>query len=171
MRYLNLGLMLLITGEVWAKRCLDYENAARYMNTRSFLRESREHRRLHGREPDLPLGDINQARAYSMRFPAFDELGFGQPGTTGWKRYACRMPKSVLNGKNCGFEISNERGHARVRLDYDPVKGAHYNIEITPRVNGASEQSAKLAVLFPCNGRKCSELEIGAMADRMFPQP
>jgi hypothetical protein len=171
MRTLVVFVLFITSTNSWSKKCIDYENVANFMNTRNLVRESREHRRKYGREPEVQVGDLNQARVLAMRLPAFDDLGFGQPGTSGWKPYLARHPQNPLNGKNAGFEIRNEKGHARVRLDWDPQKGAHYNIEITPKKMGSSEETVKLAIRFPCHGRECTREEFASMGEKLFRQP
>jgi hypothetical protein len=145
--------------------CREYEKVADYLNTKKFVKASREYRILK-KEPLLNLGDINQARAISYRFPAFEDFGFGRPGGPGWTVYKGRHPKSVLNGKDIGWEIKNSNGHARVRLDWDPDKGAHYNIEITKKALGKTENH-KLAVSFLCGNAKCTEQQLLKIADRL----
>jgi hypothetical protein len=165
MRSLILAFLFLASGNIWAKSCKNYETLAEYLNTQKFIKASREHRSLK-REPHISLDDINQAKNLAFRFPAFKDLGFGQPGGMGWQRYEGRHPKSVLNGKNVGWETRNEKGHARVRLDWDPEKGAHYNIEIMERKNGVTE-THKLAVSFLCGNAKCTEQQLLKIAERM----
>ena len=158
-------IIFLISFSAWSMPCRQYANVAEYLNTQKFIKASRDHRSLR-REPQLNLGDINQAKALSYRFPAFQDLGFGRPGGQGWSAYIGRHPRSVLNGKRIGWEIRNQNGHARVRLDWDPDKGAHYNIEITDKKGGRNE-THKLAVSFLCGEKKCTEGQVLRMAERM----
>lgn len=158
-------ILFLLSFQVWGKNCQQYDNVADYLNTQKFIKVSRDHRSLK-REPHLNLGDINQAKTLAYRFPAFNDLGFGLPGSSGWTSYIGRHPKSVLNGKRIGWEVRNSNGHARVRLDWDPEKGAHYNIEITDKRHGTNE-THKLAVSFLCGNTKCTEQQVLRMAQRM----
>jgi len=118
------------------------------------------------REAHIDLHDINQAKTVAYRFPAFEELGFGKPGGQGWKPYSGRLEKSALYGKKIGWEVKNDNGYARLRLDWDPEKGAHYNIEITEKKFGKSE-THKLAVSFKCGERPCTQDQVVKMAERM----
>lgn len=154
-----------MTGWALGRSCREFEKVADYLNTQKFIKASRDHRSLKV-EPHLNVEDLNQARTLAYRFPAFKDLGFGNPGGEGWKVYQGRMERSVLNGKKVGWEIKNENGHARIRLDWDPQKGAHYNIEITEKNAGKSE-THKLAVNFLCQGRKCTEEDVKRMAEKL----
>ena len=165
MRALISLITLLSTASSFALSCKQYEKVAEYLNTKKFIAASREHKALK-REPQLDLGDVNQARTVAYRLPAFEELGFGRPGSAGWTSYKGRLSKSALNGKKIGWDIKNDKGYARVRLDWDAEKGGHYNIEITQSVNGKKE-THKLAVGFLCGNVKCSEAQIIKMAEKM----
>ena len=149
-----------------AQNCKQYERAAALLDTRNFLRES-QLQRAKGAEAILQLSDVNQARSLAYRFPAFEDLGFGKPGGQGWTRYEGRLAKSKLNEKKIGWEIRNEHGHARVRLDWDPDKGAHYNIEISSLDADGRRETNKLAVEFLCQGRKCTQDQVVRMVDQM----
>jgi hypothetical protein len=149
----------------FGRSCKEFEKVADYLNTQKFIKASRDHRVLKV-EAQLNVDDLNQARTLAYRFPAFKDLGFGIPGGEGWKVYEGRMERSVLNGKKVGWEIKNENGHARIRLDWDPQKGAHYNLEITEKKAGKSE-THKLAINFLCQGQKCSEDQIKKMAENL----
>jgi hypothetical protein len=158
-------LLALITTSIYGKSCKEYEKVSEYLNTQKFIKASRETRALK-KEPKLNLGDINQARMLAYRFPAFEELGFGKPGSRGWTKYTGNLEKSLLFGKQTGWEIKNDKGHARVRLDWHPEQGAHYNIEITEKKNG-SKETHKLAINFQCADKKCTEDQVRKMAERM----
>lgn len=158
-------IFLLLSSQAFARNCKQYEKLADYLNTKTFIKVSKEHRALK-REPHVDLADINQAKVTAFRFPAFEDLGFGKPGGRGWVPYEGRMSKSGLYGKKIGWEIKNENGHARLRLDWDPEKGAHYNVEITEKKNGRSE-THKLAISFNCGTQKCSEQQLLKIAERM----
>ena len=149
----------------FGRSCKEFEKVADYLNTQKFIKASRDHRVLKV-EAQLNVDDLNQARTLAYRFPAFKDLGFGNPGGDGWKVYEGRMERSVLNGKKVGWEIKNENGHARIRLDWDPQKGAHYNLEITEKKAGKSE-THKLAINFLCQGQKCSEDQVKKMAENL----
>lgn len=157
-------ILLLISFPVFG-RCLDYDKLADYLNTKKFVKVSREMRDLK-KEALIDLHDINQAKTVAYRFPAFEELGFGKPGGEGWKPYSGRLEKSALYGKKIGWEVKNDKGYARLRLDWDPQKGAHYNIEITEKKMGKSE-THKLAVSFQCDNKPCTQAQVVKMAERM----
>jgi hypothetical protein len=157
-------ILLLISFPVFGK-CLDYDKLADYLNTKKFVKVSREMRDLK-KEAHIDLHDINQAKTVAYRFPAFEELGFGKPGGEGWKPYSGRLEKSALYGKKIGWEVKNDKGYARLRLDWDPQKGAHYNIEITEKKMGKSE-THKLAVSFQCDNKPCTQAQVVKMAERM----
>jgi hypothetical protein len=161
----SLILLCLVSSSVLAKPCREYEHVAEYLNTKKFIKASRD-ARITKHEAHVDLGDINQARALAFRFPAFEDLGFGKPGSSGWTTYEGRHPHSALNGKKIGWEIKNNKGHARVRLDWDPEKGAHYNIEITEKANGKHE-THKLAVSFLCGDKKCTEQQVIKMVSKI----
>lgn len=145
-----------------ARLCRGLEQAAEFLNTNSFLARSRRE----AREMDVSLADINQARSFAFRFPAFRDLGFGLPNAQDWRRYRGRLENSQLHGRDIGWEISNDSGHARVRLDWDPQRGGHYNIEISRMHNGRRENH-RLAVNFQCNNHPCSSQEVTRMAENM----
>lgn len=134
--------------------------AQSYQNTDTFRKASELN---DYKELTASVADASQARALAMRFSAFKDMGFGLPGKT-WKPYVGRLEKSGLYGKRVGWETSNAKGFARVRLDWDPVKGAHYNIEITEKVEGVSK-THKLAISFECQQRVCTEQEVLKMAE------
>jgi len=155
-------LLLAITDLAEARLCRGLERAAEFLSTNRFLQRSRTERR----ELDIPLADINQARSFAFRFPAFRDLGFGLPNAQSWRRYRGRLESSDLHGRNVGWEISNAQGHARVRLDWDEVKGGHYNIEIQRLHNGRNE-THRLAVQFQCNNSPCSRQDVTRLAESM----
>lgn len=166
MRALILIIAFIFTSTAWALPCREFENVAEYLSTKKFIAATREHRHLK-REPEIKVSDVNQAKSIAFRFPAFEELGFGKVAGEGWKPYMGRLEKSSLNGKQVGWEISNDKGHARLRLDWDPDKGAHYNIEITRRKVGEASETHKLAIKFDCGPTPCSERQLSQMVMRM----
>lgn len=158
-------LFFFISNFAFGKSCENFDKLADYLNTQKFIKVSRDHKSLK-REPQLDLIDITQAKSVAYRFPAFKDLGFGSPGGDGWKPYVGRHPKSVLNGKKIGWDIKNENGYARVRVDWDPEKGGHYNIEITQKKNGVNE-THKLALTFKCGDKKCTEKQVQKMVEHL----
>jgi hypothetical protein len=162
MRYL---ILFLLTFQAWG-RCENLEKVASLLNTQEFLKSSRKAREVK-KELTVAVGDVNQARSLVYNFPALRDLGFGLPDQR-WHTSTGRLEKSNLFGKVIGREISNEKGFARVRIDWDPAIGAHYNIEIFRRQNdsGKSEHHS-FAVTFPCNGKPCSQAEVTKLADKL----
>jgi len=77
-----------------------------------------------GKEPTTPCVTLERARNEAIRWLEDRGVVFGPrrdivPGRLG-----------VLTGKEVG--VSSERGQQpfwRLRLDYDPVKGPHFNVE------------------------------------------
>lgn len=169
-----------------AIKCNTYEKLADYLNTKKFIQANKDYTLkkqdyalklkdpkiknksslVKPTEPLLQLSDINEARSIAYNFPAIKELGFGSPGGRGWTSYVGRLESSSSYGKKVGWSIKNDKGHARVRLDWDKEKGAHYNIEITQKVNGKSE-THKLAVSFLCEKKPCTEKQYLKFAEKM----
>jgi hypothetical protein len=158
-------ILLLISFPVFGK-CLDYDKLADVLNTKKFVKISREARDLK-KEAHIELSDINQAKTIAYRFPAFEEMGFGKAGGEGWKPYSGRLEKSALYGKKIGWEVKNDKGYARLRLDWDPQKGGHYNIEITEKTQFGKSETHKLAVGFQCANKPCTQEQVLKMAERM----
>jgi hypothetical protein len=148
-------------------RCKDLEKAADYLNSKNILKAYKGQ----GKEPSIKLLDVNQARAYTYKHPALDELGFGSPSAntlSDWKPYKSRLEKSSFYNKKIGYEKKLPDGSsARVRLDWDPETGGHYNIEIfKAKIDGKSE-NLKLKVEFDCMGKKCTQGEILKMVEKL----
>lgn len=162
---LPLIIAFIFSSTVEAKHCREMQKVGEFLNTNKFINASREARK-DKHEAHLDLEDVNQAKMLAYRFPAFEDLGFGRPGGPDWHFYESRHPHSVLNGKKVGWEVKNGNGHARVRLDWDPEKGGHYNIEITEKKANRHE-THKLAISFLCGGKKCTEHQIEKMAEKM----
>lgn len=153
-------LLVFISSSVFAKNCKQYEELAKFMDVRKFREASKASRMAGLGEPTVLLGDINQAKAITYRFPALEEMGFGRVGNQGWAPYYSRMESSPLHGMKVGYEIKNERGFARVRLDWDKNKGPHYNIEITEKTKFGKAETHKLAVQFPCPVANCADEKV-----------
>lgn len=159
---LALILTTLLAVSAFAKHCREFQMVAEYLDSKKFLRASR----AAGKELHIALEDVNQAKMLAYRFPVFRELGFGAPGGDQWHHYESRHPHSSLHGMKVGWEVKNQHGHARIRIDWDPEKGGHYNIEISDRKNGSLEHH-KLAISFLCGDQKCSEQQVRKMAEKM----
>ena len=63
--------------------------------------------------------------------------------------------KSPAQGLRDGWKVNHNGRYAVVRLDYDPQKGMHYNIEI----QDDKKRTHKLAVGFNCNNQPCTEAD------------
>jgi hypothetical protein len=123
-----------------------------------------ERKLAESRELTLDVGDIGQAKTLAMRFPAFEDLGYGLPGGKGWQLRPVTMESSVLKGKNVVWQTGDgKNGHAIARLDWDPVKGGHYNIEMMDK----DKVTHQLAIKFLCNGSPCTKEEVLKIAERM----
>jgi hypothetical protein len=182
-------MMMLMTSHAWGMKCKDYDNVAKYLDSKQFVRASRDrmdlielarHERerarkkgiavdpkyrdidINKKELDLAVGDVNQAKVLAYRFPAFEDLGFGKPGNAGWTRIEGKLERSGLHGKKVGWRIENEKGIAEVRIDWDPKIGAHYNLEMSE-----GKTRHKLAIAFECGGKPCTEAQVIKMAERM----
>lgn len=166
MSHLIISFVLFFMASESFARCGDFTKAAELLTPDRFVQRSRESRALGVGELSVNLQDVNQAKSLAFKFPAFQQMGFGLPGRE-WQPYNSRMQRSAMFGRRVGWETrSADGGHARVRLDWDPQKGAHYNIEISKTVNGRSE-THKLAVGFQCQNRPCSERDVVQMLERM----
>jgi hypothetical protein len=134
------------------------------LDSKSFIEVSKDHlhrnreRRLLGlppeAEPSLSLADINQARSFTMNFPAIRDLGFPPISAAEWSPHLKRaVGGSKAGGLRDGWKINHHGRYAVVRLDFDPVKGMHYNIELQDQM----KRTHKLSVQFNCNNRPCTE--------------
>ncbi len=121
----------------------------------------------------LPAGfrfpeTFEQARNLAFKLP--EGMGFSFGDYTKAEPFYSRM----LQGKRAGWKMSNEKGEvAVVRLDYDPNKGAHFNIEIhnVADANGNSKSSYKVAIPFKCGGKVCSEAQLHQYLKQFDPKP
>lgn len=110
---------------------------------------------------DVP--DLSRAREMAMRLPAFEDLGFGLPSRN-WTPYRGDMESSSLFGKVVGWETTTPAGHAVVRIDWDEVNGAHYNILIE---RAGDRRRVKLAIRFGCDGEPCTNDYINRYVRRL----
>ncbi len=146
--------------------CRSFQRAEELLDTRRFVSASGDHiarnagRRARGLPPEselrLQVGDISQARSYSMNFPAIRDLGFPPLNANTWRPHTKRaVGGSRAGGMRDGWEINHNGQFGRVRLDYDQNKGMHYNIEL----EDARGKTHKLSVEFKCNNRPCTEAD------------
>jgi hypothetical protein len=123
------------------------------------------------KEVEIDLSSRESAMYFAQNHPLFHKYNFGTPSSgphTGWKPFKSRMNKSKFNGKYVGFEKKLDDGtYARYRLDWDPVKKAHYNVEMTVIDDMGKTKNVKFATKFDCNGTPCSEDQINKFVDRM----
>ncbi len=136
------------------------------MNGKSFMEASKNHKLTHKTELSVNVGDANQARKMAYKFPALEDLGF-PPVNKNWDPFIVKMDKSSLKGMRSGWQYKNANGDiAIIRLDYDPVKGGHYNIDVMKKTPKGKE-SYKLAIEFDCNGRPCTSEQVVKLAKGM----
>lgn len=116
--------------------------------------ERRQRRLPPESEESLHHNDINQARNFAINFPAIRDLGFPEFNPRTWTPHIkIAVGNSRAAGLRDGWKINHNGKYAVIRLDYDPQKGMHYNIELeeSPGV------THKLTVEFDCNNRPCTE--------------
>ncbi len=146
--------------------CRSFQRAEELLNTERFVAASNSHilrneeRRRQRLPPEaeerLQLGDINQARSFAHNFPAIHDLGFPPLAANTWRPHIKRnVGGTSAGGLRDGWMINHNGRYAVVRLDFDPKKGMHYNIEI----EDAQRRTHKLAVEFNCNNRPCTEAD------------
>lgn len=113
-------------------------------------------------EPEINFKTIEHARAYSLNHPSFLEHGFSVIGKgNGWEEYICTMNSSTFKDYQVGWQKKLTDGsYARYRLDWDPTKFGHINIEYTVPNGMGKMKTTKLSVGFLCNDVPCSEEEV-----------
>lgn len=159
-------IMLLIPHLAFALSCDRVEKISEYvsMNGKKFMDAYKKHK-LAGNADELrvAVGDVNQARKLAYNFPALKDMGFPAIGKS-WEPFVVKMERSSLKGLRSGWKHINEAGDiAIVRLDYDPIKGAHYNIDITKKTMKGKEPY-KLSIEFDCNGLPCTGDQVKKLA-------
>lgn len=124
-------------------------------------------------EMTLQVDDANTARDLAYQLEIFRDIRVGTPGRPaargqGWENFIGDLEASALNGRLVGLERKLPDGtSARIRLDWDPQRGGHYNIDIrAPNGNGKMED-LNLAIGFRCGGRPCSEQEVFRLQDEL----
>lgn len=174
MRYLVLLILILFSLSLSArnkdkdrnkrnpKHCRIFDYAAKMLKPKAFMKEVRERKMKGLSEPEIELPSVESARNYVLNFPSFEKFGFGKfSPAKGWKKYRGHLKGSKGYDKFVGWSKKLPNGNfARFRVDFDPVKGGHYNIEfkIKNKKNHTSE-TLKVAVDFKCKGHKCTEEE------------
>ncbi|GEM_PF-1608525 len=153
----------------FALSCERAEKMGEYlsMNGTKFMEAYKKHK-LTGNADELrvAVGDVNQARKMAYNFPALKDLGFPPIGKN-WEPFVVKMEKSSLKDMRSGWKYKNAEGEiAIVRLDYDPVKGAHYNIDVMKKTPKGKE-SFKLSIEFDCNGKPCTGNQVKELAKKM----
>jgi hypothetical protein len=138
-----------------------------HMNGEAFMNASKKHKQAGNlTELSVSVGDVNQARKMAYKFPALQDLGF-PPINKNWDPFIVKMDKSSLKGMRSGWQYKNANGDiAVIRLDYDPVKGGHYNIDVMKKTPKGKE-SYKLAIEFDCGGKPCTSAEVVKLAKGM----
>lgn len=113
--------------------------------------------------------DFEAARNMVFDLPVLRELGYGRPNIGEWRVFQSNLERSALYGRMVGYERRLENGRlARVRLDWDSSKGAHYNVEIEGPDGNLRTVNYDLAVTFRCQGRPCSEAEVYELQNRLI---
>lgn len=127
-------------------------------------------RRGDGLLGDIKIDALNRdlARNQANNFPVFKDFGFPNVSRTNWSPYTSSMKKSSLFGRKVGHQIKLADGSwARVRVDWDPVNYAHYNIEMRVKAKDLEKwETINVMIRFPChNGKNCSAEDIIKMVD------
>lgn len=164
----KLLILILLTPVLsYSMSCDRAEKMGEYMsmNGNKFMDAYKKHK-LAGNTDELRVvvDDVNQARKMAYRFPALEDMGFSSVGGKGWEPFMVTMDKSSLKGMRSGWQMKNANGDiARVRLDFDPNKGGHYNIEVFKK-GPKGKEPYKLSIEFNCNGKPCTGDQIKKMA-------
>lgn len=112
-------------------------------------------------EQIVELDTVEDARKFAYQNPLFEKYGFGYQGADelgGWSRFESNFKNSPFNGMVTGWTKKLDNGNwARVRLDWDPVKGAHYNTELKVFDDTGKFKTIKFASEFKCSGLPCTE--------------
>lgn len=161
-------LTLLYSYSSWSLSCEKIQKLGEYLNMSAdqFMDAYKKHK-LAGHKDELRelVGDVNKARKVAYNFPALKDFGFPPVGKN-WEPFVVKMEKSSLYGKRSGWKFTKPNGDvAVVRLDYDPVKGGHYNIEVMKRSSG--KESFKISFEFDCNGKQCTPEQIQKLAQKL----
>ena len=111
---------------------------------------------------------VEQARDFVFRFPLLKKLGVPFDDYSKWERFAVTMNSSDFYGLKVGWQrVVPGGGKARIRLDYDPNIGLHYNIELM-KVNVDGTPSNYLyAIRALCNGEVCSRKQAKKIAEKL----
>lgn len=143
-------------------------DAVDYLNPKVWIERYRESHAKSKREPVVEFDSYEHARNYVFNFKPLESLGFTLPNSNEWKRYFSRLPASKAAGKVTGWEQTLQNGsHARIRLDYSPELGTHYNIEVRHLKPNGGFEHVKLAVPFKCGNQACGEQEYQKIIERM----
>ena len=150
------------------RKIIGSKHADEMLDVSNWVRESRRHHFKKLGDPTVNLSSIERARKYAYEFPGLTRLGFGPVNKIAWKRVYGRMEVSRSLGKFIGWERKLPNGNwARVRIDYSPSQGAHYNIEVRVKDISGVYESHNLAVAFSCAERPCTEADYAKMLERM----
>lgn len=138
------------------------QQADRYRDSDVFVTETKRGEVTVYREDPL------ETRQFVYNLPVYERLGLGNP-PNGWQRMDGELPKSAFLQRPVGYKRIINGREAHIRVDWDPTKGAHYNIEIPGLDANGREITYKLAVGFRCGGRACTEAETFDMANSLVP--
>jgi hypothetical protein len=150
-------------------RCPDFDRASELLNTRRLEQVSRDTYAASGtREIRLRFTDASQASEFAYRLPALREWGFVGNNHATAVPHIASLERSSLYGIQTGRTFRNPEGDvATIRLDWDPEKGAHYNISIT-RHTERGRENHRLALEFQCGESPCTAQQVRVMAERMY---
>lgn len=159
--------LLFSTMSIASDPCEYFEKTAHFMEYKKVNELYKANKARGLSEPVAKVNTIEEARNFVYKNPMTKELGFGDiSGGNGWEKFTVNMERSTLYGKRTGWEkkLANN-DYMKIRLDYDPAKGAHYNVDM--RITGANgkRETVKYAVAFDCAGKPCTEKEVLKMAE------
>jgi hypothetical protein len=147
--------------------CEYFEKTAQFMDHKKVSELYRANKLKGLSEPIAKVKTLEEARNFVYKNPMIKELGFGDVSAgNGWEKFTVNMERSILYGKRTGWEKKlPNNDYMKIRLDYDPVKGAHYNVDM--RIAGANgkRETIKYAVAFDCAGKPCTEKDVLKMAE------
>ncbi|HAR41283.1 MAG TPA: hypothetical protein DCS07_01415 [Bdellovibrionales bacterium] len=191
MRYINLIIIITIFHGPAAvakgpapSSCSKWAKLAEQIEPRSFFEQARK-KSVEAREAakngiKIPgeviyeqLDTFDQARNLAFNFPPGESLGISFRDYSRLDRFQVTMDSSSLKGKYVGWKQKLPDGSVGVvRLDWEPGRGAHFNLEyekIPNKANPSVRENFKAAIHFKCQGRPCTEAEILALARQFQP--
>jgi PHD/YefM family antitoxin component YafN of YafNO toxin-antitoxin module len=141
---------------------VNIREADRYRDSRTFLTETKNG------EVTVYRDSPEETRRFVYDLPVYQNLGLGTP-PNGWQRIEGSLENTAFFRRPTGYRRMINGREARIRVDWDPTKGAHYNIELPGVDANGRAVTHKLAVGFRCGGRPCTEAEVFDMANELVP--